>query len=70
MSNFRSQKLWKENETALNYASPMLSFAREQRFKLYSIYWPEKNKTIMNLKNRKTDIDTIAFKISKLIDEE
>ena len=64
----RSKKLWKDGETTLGYVTPEHSVSRERRFKLYSIYWPEKNETNITTLKKLTEADQAAQKISKLID--
>jgi hypothetical protein len=41
--NVNVDKLWQPSEASFNYVSPRLSFNRETRFKLHSIYWPADN---------------------------
>jgi hypothetical protein len=56
----------------MNYVSPRHSFYKENRFKLQSIYWPaniEITNSINRLNKQRSDMDAVAQKISKKIDE-
>ncbi len=39
-------KLWLDSELTHNYVTPKYTFARTERFKLQSIYWPDKSEKI------------------------
>ena len=68
---FQKQTLWKDSEITIQYVAPELSFSKEKRFKWSSIYWPQINdNNLLVKKNKKSDVNEMAIKVSKLIDEE
>lgn len=38
----KQTRIWVEGETTNNFVSPEVSFSKSKRFKLHSIYWPDK----------------------------
>lgn len=66
----RRVRVWKEGETTNAFVCPEVSFSRSKRFKLHSIYWPEKTEEKVSVRTRKSAADIEAATISKLIDEQ
>lgn len=66
----RRTKMWKEGEATNPFVCPEVSFSRSKRFKLYSIYWPEKSEEKVYVRTRKSAADLEAAAISKMIDEQ
>lgn len=54
----------------MNFISPKFSVPQTERFKLQSIYWPDKVEKKKVQGREVEDVHAQAIKISKLIDEE
>lgn len=61
---------WSEHVLAMNYSTPKYSVPQTQRFKLYSIYWPERTEKRKVQGREVEDVHADAMRISKMIDEE
>jgi hypothetical protein len=53
----KQARIWIEGETTNGFVCPEVSFSKSKRFKLHSIYWPDKSAVRILTKTSRSSAD-------------